>query len=262
MKSNKMMNIAGVLLVLVLLTTCGLSKTYAKYTTQASGRDQARVAKWGVAVTVEGDGIFSTAYKSDGGGISITDYADEAEFLVAAKTLSLDYKSETSTKVIAPGTSGTLCNIKIQGTPEVAVQIIATGQLKTNAGVNASVHGWIAGGEEYFPLIFTIDGKDYYIGNDGIKSIAELCTRISEAVSALSAQYAPNTNLANVMNGEDKLNDLVITWRWNFKHPTVNDPLNPGYPYYTNGKDTALTDPSNAVSTMEFDLNVQVVQID
>ena len=46
MKKNKMMRIASVLLVAVLLTTCAISGTYAKYTSKITASDKARVAKW------------------------------------------------------------------------------------------------------------------------------------------------------------------------------------------------------------------------
>ena len=50
MKTNKMMRIASVLLVAVLLSTCAISGTFAKYVTTASGNDTARVALWDVSV--------------------------------------------------------------------------------------------------------------------------------------------------------------------------------------------------------------------
>ena len=60
----------------------------------------------------------------------------------------------------------------------------------------------------------------------------------------------------------DKINDLVITWRWPFK-PDANyiDPEGTGLLYHANAKDTALTD-SSIVSAISFDLEVEVVQID
>ena len=44
MKKNKMMRIASVLLVAVILTTCAISGTFAKYVTSGNGSDNARVA--------------------------------------------------------------------------------------------------------------------------------------------------------------------------------------------------------------------------
>ena len=53
MKKNRMMRVASALLVAVLLTTCAISGTFAKYVTTESGSDFARVAKWGVNVEAE-----------------------------------------------------------------------------------------------------------------------------------------------------------------------------------------------------------------
>lgn len=55
MEKNRMMRLASALLILTLLTTCMISGTFAKYTTQATGEDTARVAKWGVTVNVTSD---------------------------------------------------------------------------------------------------------------------------------------------------------------------------------------------------------------
>ena len=64
MRKNKMMRLASALLVAVLLTTSVISGTYAKYITENTGSDEARVAKWGVTVTANGD-AFETEYKKD-----------------------------------------------------------------------------------------------------------------------------------------------------------------------------------------------------
>ena len=48
MRKNKMMRAASALMVAVLLTTCTISGTFAKYVTTAEGKDTARVAKFDV----------------------------------------------------------------------------------------------------------------------------------------------------------------------------------------------------------------------
>ena len=50
MKKNHVMRISAALLVVVLLTTCAIAGTYAKYTTTARGSSSARVAKWAFKV--------------------------------------------------------------------------------------------------------------------------------------------------------------------------------------------------------------------
>ena len=62
MKKNKMMRIASALLVAVLLTTCAISGTFAKYVTEAYGTDQARVAKWGFKTTSLTLDLFAESY--------------------------------------------------------------------------------------------------------------------------------------------------------------------------------------------------------
>ncbi len=104
-----MMRIASILLVVTLLSTCVISGTFAKYVTKAEGTDSARVAKWGVLVSVEG-GTFDTKYTTH-------DDAYEGEFSVIA---------EDETKVVAPGTSSAdvedTLKATITGKPEVAAR--------------------------------------------------------------------------------------------------------------------------------------------
>lgn len=50
MKKNTMMRLASVLLVAVLMTTCVISGTFAKYTSTYTATDSARVAKWAFKV--------------------------------------------------------------------------------------------------------------------------------------------------------------------------------------------------------------------
>lgn len=62
MKKNVMMRIASVLLICVLVTTCGISGTFAKYVTTRTGSDEARVAKWGFGTTAIELELFATDY--------------------------------------------------------------------------------------------------------------------------------------------------------------------------------------------------------
>ena len=65
MKKNVMMRVASALLVAVLMTTCAISGTFAKYTTTVSDSETARVAKWGFtqdSLTID---LFASAYNSN-----------------------------------------------------------------------------------------------------------------------------------------------------------------------------------------------------
>jgi hypothetical protein len=97
---------------MTLISTCAISGTFAKYVTRASGEDQARVAKWGVVVTIEGN-AFGTKYKTHETG----DKAYPGEFSVIA---------ENEDQVVAPGTSSKDLESNlvatVSGKPEVAAR--------------------------------------------------------------------------------------------------------------------------------------------
>ena len=114
MKKNKIMRIASVLLVAVLISTCAISGTFAKYVTKASGADKARVAKWGILVGVEGDHLFETTYATDD-----TTYTGADSVVAAYKVL--DFDAEDMDRDVAPGTKGAI-TATVVGTPEVATR--------------------------------------------------------------------------------------------------------------------------------------------
>lgn len=99
MKKNKMMRLASFLLVAVLLSTCAISGTFAKYVSTKNSTDTARVAKWSFTVgaadiaTTDFDfDLFKTIADTNGGA-----YTDDAE----VKNTGTDGKT-----LIAPGTWG------------------------------------------------------------------------------------------------------------------------------------------------------------
>ncbi len=94
---------------MTMLSTCIISGTFAKYVTEASGGDSARVAKWGVQLTVNANN-FAKEYVTDdttGTDIGVSVKADE--------------------KVVAPGTSsaetGCQATFAISGSPEVVTKV-------------------------------------------------------------------------------------------------------------------------------------------
>lgn len=99
MKKNTMMRVASALLVAVLLTTCAISGTFAKYTTSVSSEDQARVAYWGWKDTsLNITGLFEKAYE---------DEVSSAVDVIAPGTsnsvnFSFKYAENTNSGVTAP----------------------------------------------------------------------------------------------------------------------------------------------------------------
>ena len=88
MRKNRMMRAASALLVAVLMTTCTISGTFAKYVTEVSSEDFARVAKWGFEPSA----------------MDLSDLFKDAYDLNPDGTIEVD--SATPADVIAPGTWG------------------------------------------------------------------------------------------------------------------------------------------------------------
>ena len=232
---NKFMRIAAVMLMLCLVTTCAISGTFAKYTTENTATDTARVAKWGVTITAPADATANTTF--------VTTYADnDASFNGNSVVGAAD--------VVAPGTEGTLATPTISGTPEVAVRVTLDATL--------TLTNWNGTSGEYCPLVFTVDGdttETFKIGDAGINSVADLKAKVEAAIEKYSQDYAAGTNLANDVQD----NIPTVEWAWAFD-TAANDGAN-------DANDTAL---GNAAAdadtandpTIEFSIKVIITQID
>ena len=231
MKTNTMMRVASVLLVAVLLSTCVISGTFAKYVTSDDATDSARVAKWGVTVVATGDEAFAEKYDNaaDANGTKVVSYV-------------------VGEDVLAPGTNGTLGGIRITGQPEVMVNIEVTAELTLTGW---SVTGdWDKDGQVeaeetdvfYCPIKFTI-GNETILGTN-YTDATTLQNAVAAKLTALSAtNVAANTDL-----GTDR--DVTITWEWEFD---TND----------DAKDTALGNLTAAGTepTIEFECEAIVTQV-
>lgn len=238
MKKNKALRAASALLVLTLLTTSIIGGTFAKYTTSGIGTDSARVAKWGVTVNSTSN-AFATEYNTDDTSVSGT----IAKSVVTANGTGADGK-----KLVAPGTSGNLLATSITGTPEVAVKVTTSAELK--------LEGWSinngTANEEYCPIVITIDGTAYKMGaaldadNYVYNTINGFKTAVENALKK-EISVAPNTDLAaNYAH--------TVTWAWAFADTSAGA-------YQTDEKDTALGNLTIA-PTIEFTYTATVTQID
>ena len=187
MKKNVMMRVASALLVAVLMTTCAISGTFAKYTTSDSATDSARVAKWGVTVDVVGETAFAKKYNDKA--------ADDG-----VKVISED-------KVVAPGTDGTLTTVTITGKPEVAVEVLVTVDLDLG-------NKWEVNSAVYCPLVFKVGDTTIQMDNT-ITTTAALEEAVEKAVKdALVAQH----------NADETIDDsLTVTWAWAFSTGATNE---------------------------------------
>lgn len=196
-KKNRTLRAAVLMLALVLITSCFVGGTFAKYVTSGDAGDNARVAKWGVSITAHDTGdVFAKEYDA---------IAGQDNTVIAGG----EYK------VIAPGTKrDNAALVTLSGKPEVSVKVTYNAEHFSLTG------NWI--GDEnntfYCPLIIKVTGK---VG-DAVKtetincvektSAAEVETAVKNAVAACSATYGPNTDLSTVAG-----DGLKISWEWPFE---------------------------------------------
>ena len=227
MKKNIAMRVAAFLFILTMISTCAFATTFAKYVTSGTATDEARVAKWGVTVSVTGDDAFKTDYAKDDVNYSGT-------YSVSAVSTSRD-------NLLAPGTNGNLLSVSIEGTPEVATEVKV--EFTFDLGEN-----WVADGY-YCPLVITVGTTDIIKGND-FASVDEFEAAVIAAVLA-KCKNDDAAGSAGVYTYD--VNDTIdagvnVTWAWAFEG---ND----------DAKDTILGS-ATAVPTITFGITVTVTQID
>lgn len=226
MKKNRMMRLASGLLVAVLITTSTISGTFAKYVTEDSAKDEARVAKFGVTVTATGD-MFDDNYESG-------DVVSYASTLVG-------YDPANPENVLAPGTEKTnAMTFTVTGQPEVKVA--------TNYEATVTLANW----GDYCPLIFTVDGVTYgtvdtTATNNTYADATALAAALDTLIESRSATYDANKDLTT-----ETADNLTISWEWPFSTSAANDV-----------KDTALGDAAatGTAATVVFDVKCTVTQI-
>ena len=235
-KKNWTLRAAVLMLALVLITSCFVGGTFAKYVTSGSGTDSARVAKFGVTVTASGD-LFAKEYATDDQTVVGT---------IAKSVISTD-------KVVAPGTesNGDFVAATVTGTPEVAVRV--SYKLDT---ATLQLENWKDGdGQFYCPLVFKVktpDGNTVISGME-FQTAEAMKAALVNAVAAYTKDYAPGTDLSG-----KAADTLAISWEWPFETGADNDkPAN-------NVKDTFLGDEAAAgrAATVSLTLATTVTQID
>lgn len=257
MKKNKMMRLASALLVLTLLTTCTISGTFAKYVTSGTATDKARVAKWGVVLTMEADSMFSNEYTGTGSAITV--------------------KSVDDKNVVAPGTASTgATNAKfsITGVPEVATKVdvkfdnVADIVLKKGTYLDYTTANDTTDtftlANDYYPVVFTLK-QTVGVGPEFKGTLAE----IEKALEtwATTAKFAPNTDLAAAFE---------LSWEWAFDGArTLTDGNGTAVTFDKDTVDKAdtflgqlaagvetTTDPAKYNLDFEYDLTISVTQVD
>ena len=234
MKKNTMMRVASVLLVAVLLSTCAISGTFAKYVTSAESEDSARVAKWGVTVTASTGATFAKVYNDEAGNAVVS----------------------AQDKVVAPGTNsdeveGTV-TFNISGQPEVATKIeidiveANTKEIKLAAGTYADPTNEDADftlASDYYPVKFTLTKQ---VANEQPTTIVDGGT-LAAVASALEGQsanfYAPNTLLDVV---------YTLSWEWAYEDDSTAN---------IDKADTYLGN-ENPAQTLSYELKITLTQVE
>lgn len=142
MKKNKMMRIASVLLVAVLLSTCAISGTFAKYTSSTTATSTATVAKWDV--------------KLENKAFSDTITFNFAETWKDTRT-SQDEVLNVTQNMLAPGTSGSF-SLDVTNSSDVNAKFNMSFDFTSLAGIPLTFT-YTVGGDAYTPGNFVAIGK-------------------------------------------------------------------------------------------------------
>lgn len=200
-KKHWTLRAAGLLFALVLITSCFVGGTFAKYVTTGDGHESARVAKFGVTMSVANDTAFKKTYATDNSSVSTT------------ITNSVD--SNGHENLVAPGTKGSnFVVLSISGKPEVAVnvKIEASGtDVFLNAGEYPDLTTAADGDKfklttDYYPITYTLTktGERTPVKEGKLNAIIEY-------LNDRSGNYEANTDLSQVFG------TYTLSWEWKFE---------------------------------------------
>lgn len=196
-KKHWTLRAAGLLFALVLITSCFVGGTFAKYVKSVSGTQLARVARFGVEITAKDNTAFKTTYATDASGVSVS--------------------SSNGDKVVAPGTGeDDAVTFSITGTPEVAVRVklamkeeeIMDVFLKNGTYpdlTTAAPDDEFNLAEPYHPIVFTLKKGDTELASGTISKINEYLA------TTLSKDYEAGTDLSTVFG------TYTLSWKWAFE---------------------------------------------
>lgn len=245
LKNNRTMRAAVLLLALVLITSCFVGGTFAKYVTSGVGGDQARVAKFGVTVAATDNSMFKTKYATD----------DQQ-----ANTAGISASVESTTKdnLVAPGTKADDAFIfSITGKPEVAVNVkIAIGaQMDVYLGAGtypdlttAAADDTFELAQDYYPVVYTLK-------QNGVVKVTGTLAEVATYLESISKDYKPNTDLSG------EFGNYTLSWEWAFDGNDKADTLL-GHLAVGNVSGTDLQPITHYCNHIAFHLEATVTQID
>ena len=262
MKKNFMMRAASVLLVAVMLTTCAISGTFAKYITADDASDSARVAKWGVKIVAEGT-LFDDAYQNT-----------KAEWTEDEKVATITVQaSSENTNVVAPGTKNDEgITFEISGVPEVDLNLEIEVEVTDIVLADGTYVDYTDGDaftaddadkpqftldEDYYPVEFTLTNG----AGDKVVDAGTLAD-VEEYFEALDTNATIHTNTDLSKLGGNTDGKYTLTWEWDFTD-TLNSIENDDRAdtYLGNVAAGLITD-ANAVTNVSFAITITATQVD
>ena len=199
MKKNILMRIGSTALVLTMMTSYIITGTYAKYASQNTQNDTARVAKFGVNIAANGS-LFGKQYVNADGGNELG---------------STNLTVSSSEQVVAPGTQNTEgITFTVSGTPEVdvSISIMANSTSKVflkqrsgfypNTVTENSTTDKFDVTANYYPVLYTLKKNGDTVAGATNVTFADLATKLQETTT-----YDAGTTLNATYN---------ITWKWDF----------------------------------------------
>lgn len=243
-KKHWTLRAAGLLFALVLITSCFVGGTFAKYVTTGGGHESARVAKFGVTMSVATDTAFKKTYATDDTPIS--------------GTITNSVDSNGHENLVAPGTKGSnFVVLSISGEPEVAV----------NVKIEASGTDVFLKAGKYPDLTTAADGDEFILANDYYPITYTLTKtgdptpvvegKLNDIIKYLndrSGNYEANTNLSQVFG------TYTLSWEWMFEGG--NDQADTLLGAVTAGGISTATTPSTCGTGVHLILTATVTQID
>ena len=211
-KKHWTLRAAGLLFALVLITSCFVGGTFAKYVTTGSGHESARVAKFGVTMSVATDTAFKQKYTT--GGTTIPG--------PGSINYSVEYSGNGNENLVAPGTKGSnFVVLSIKGTPEVAVnvKIAATGyDVVLNKGTypdltTAAANQTFTLENDYHPITYTLTktGEKAPVETGNLDAIIDYLNNLNQHSGNPSGNYKANTDLSQVFG------TYTLSWEWKFE---------------------------------------------
>ena len=227
MKKNAMLKIAAVVLVAVLLTTCAISSTFAKYVSNGGNvHQEARVAKWGVdaSISIADDAkLFDTAYGTP-----------TALVKAEANQKANPEDPDTFDNLVAPGTMGSLdITIVVSGTPEVACNLLVYSDPANKTAANDEFLVVTGGLQDEIKWTLKDNGS-VVEGCDGIG--ATVIQKINTYLGNIDNSFTPGQSTALTKT-------LTLSWEWAFDGAD-------------DGADTTLGDLADDGSADEITFNI------